>query len=300
MKEISYFDFYAEEGVDSYINKSISNVGLFNEILTDRSAVVSQMLSFPEDRNKELLLKIKKITGLTESVIKEINVADEVMNLNAINLFGCTSVSKDGKIGQTLDLFTLDLCVVREPDALYVTMPPYLAIMGMGRKVAFVTNFISGPVRANGIPISHMRRELMRRDSVRDAIAYLESIDRSNTVNFLISDGEKVVNVECKPDRIVIDEPKNSVIAHTNHFVAPNIHDDTQCPRLTKANKLLSTTDYDIRAILDDASINLPIHPITENYGFGSIVHLVMDVKEKIFKYRDPFMKDYKELKLEV
>lgn len=299
MKPVSYFDFTTCEGIELYCEKARNNVELFNKILGTRADVIGEMLNFDsESLNFDLITKIAKITGLSRLTIKGINVADEVLNLNHTNLFGCTSVGIGSKIGQTLDLFTLDLCVVREPDALYVTMPPYLTLMGIGKHLAFVTNFLSGPVRANGIPISHMRRELLRRNDLDEAVKYLTNIQRSNTVNFLMVDENRILNVETSPDEMLIHEQDSQgFLAHTNHFVKRPFTEDTSCPRLTRANQMLKEGSK-IKHILEDKNVFVPISPLNEDYGFGSIIQVEMDAKNKTLAYKDSSMSDYVELRL--
>lgn len=209
---------------------------------------------------------------------------------------GCTSIAQNGVIGQTLDLFTVDLVVVREGDAVYITMPPYLTIMGMTPRLAFCTNFINGEVK-DGVPISSIRRNLLRQQSLGQAINYLLNVDRATLANFLVSDGENAVDVELSLNSTRIHQQRKNELgeycAHTNHLVCPNFEDDEQCPRLKRAVELLKE-GKDIAAILDDSVIRQRIMPVPFfDVDFGSIVHVSMDVKKKKMLYRDPSMKEY-------
>lgn len=311
MEQVSYCNLDTGEGLESYVKKAHANVKLFEKILGDRADVIGQMVNFHDtSANVELLKKIAQLTGLSELTVKGVNVADEVMNMNGINLFGCTSVGAGTKIGQTLDLFTLDLCVVREGGALYITMPPYLCLMGMGPHVSMVTNFLSGPVRPNGVPISHMRRSILRQDRASDVCErYLYHIERANTVNFLVADDRgDMFDIELGPDQKIIIHDSERVrpltlpdglpagrprqegfLAHTNHFVQRNWTEDRVCPRLIRAIELLRQ-EKPLDEILEDSFIDHAPMEFTPDYGFGTIIKVIMDVKDKTFTYKDPFM----------
>lgn len=322
MKPVSYFNLATGEGRDSYIEKAHSNVALFDKILGGKADFIGSAVTFPETGpNHELLLKIKEITGLSMATIKGVNVADEIMNINGTSQFGCTSVGSGSRIGQTLDLFSLDLAIVREGGALYVTMPPYLCLMGIGQHVAFVTNFLSGSVNFTNLPISHVRRDILRQPNIIEIHKSFFKVGRPNAVNFLLADdSEDLYDIEVSSHGVLSHETvtdlmisvpmaewrdkgltgltkQDGFIAHTNHLVSPNFYEDKSCPRLRRATELLRQ-GRPLEEVLDDKVINLSVSEIAEGYGFGTIVQVIMDVAAKTLKYKDPSMADWSELKL--
>lgn len=298
MQPITYFEFETDKGLETYISKSKQNIKLFESIFRmSPEKFNNQAFEVPEGENSELIKKISQTTGLSFEITKGVNRADEALNSqDLINMFGCTAIAKNNVVGQTMDLFTVELCLVREKEALYVTMPPYLTLMGMSKNIAFCTNYIPGIVQ-EGVPVSHIRRDLLRQKNVDKCIKYVEGIKRTTPVNFLVTDGNKTVDLELTPDDVkVYDAAKNGkdeYCAHTNHLIKPNFVEDKYCPRLKKAVQLLQKNEK-LENILDNEGIYMPVLPITGDYGFGTIVQVVMDVKNRKFTYKDNSMKEYK------
>ena len=120
-----------------YTKKAHMNVALFKALFGNHADPMLKEFEIPNDRNGKQMLAISALTDLPMTAVHMVNVADECLNrnMNITNLvndkLGCTSVSTPGIVGQTLDLYTVDLTIVRDKDSLYVTMPPYLALFGM-------------------------------------------------------------------------------------------------------------------------------------------------------------------------
>ncbi len=304
MQQISYFDFCTKEGLDLYISKARSNADLFNKIFhfsPEGFRKKNPKFKVSGEDNVKIIREISQITRLPLELVEGINLGDEILHSQGLpEGFGCTSVSLDGVIAQTLDLFTVDLSLVKEQDALYVTMPPYLTLMGMNKHISFCTNVVAGPVQG-GIPVSHMRRDLLRCKSLNETLDYLKSIERATSVNFLISDGRNVVDAEVTTSNVNVYgsvENKNGIkyCAHTNHLVHPDFLSDNSCSRLKRAVSLLKKSK-NLDFILQDSHINVPIF-YQQEIGFGSILQIIMDVGNGKLCYKDPFMKNYGELQL--
>ncbi len=300
MRPISYFNLETLEGKDEYVLKANENVELFEKIFRVSPDLLNQpRFKIGGDENGGLLKKISEITGIPTEIVQGVNCADEALNAQDLALFGCTAVGIDGVVGQTLDLFTVDLSIVSEKDALYITMPPYLTLMGMSKNLAFCTNYIPGSVK-KGVLVSHLRRNLLRQKSLDEAVNYLKSVERTTNVNFLITDGKKVVDAELTPEEVILHDTvfRNNkfFFVHTNHLLNDTIFNDSYCPRLKKTVRMVQDSKSH-QEIFDAFGINMPV---CENFGvgFGSIVKVVMDVKNKTLSYKDTFMDEYKKLEL--
>lgn len=292
-------DFGSDQGLASYKEKVYINNQVFRTLFGGSPSDFADKLEFPEGPNLDLINLIHKKYEVSLNYVKGINLSDECINLqSAAHLqqylhkgFGCTSIAKQGVIGQTLDLFTVELCIVREGGCLYVTMPPYLCLLGLGPSIAMCTNHLFDQVRFSGIPVSFIRRQLLRCKSLEDAVDFLSKCQPTTSVNFMLSDGKKVINVEVSRKGIRVLEPEKDQLAHTNHVIS-TYQTDKFCPRLNTARKLLSQGE-EVAQILDADGIVQPIQA-----EFGTIISVWIDPKTKTLGYRDPDQKTYTQLTL--
>lgn len=303
MANIDYVDLNRCNDSDraNYRANAENNLRFFNEImgrLEDIPSDAKDLFDKPRDENAVLMERISELGKIELEEAENFNIVDEILNLSTrfTDNFGCTSVGRNGIIGQSLDLYDVDLSIVREKNSLYVTVPPYLAVFGMNENLAFCTNYLQGPVK-QGVPVSQIRRNLLRQDTIESCFDYLESIPRATTVNFLLSDGKKSVDLEVAPDKSLIHEQNlnggNYFNAHTNHFVKGDIIGDGSCPRLKRAVELLGNGER-IEKILDDSQISIPVVPNQLGVGFGSIIKVIMDVRNRLFFYKGPTESEYK------
>lgn len=302
MSEINYIDLDRcnENDRKNYRKKSLSNLNIFGKIFGNYVREIHSSLSsflFDEENNK-LMKRCGEISGTGFDFVKIVNLSDEHLNYSSSfqEHFGCTSIGKDGVIGQTPDLYTVDLSLIKEGGALYATMPPYLTLMGMNEHIAFCTNYLFSEVRT-GVPVSNLRRNLLRQKSIDGIVNYLNNVKRTTAVNFLITDGKNMLDIESTPAELKIHESNKSkkgskdFIAHTNHILKEPMICDTSCDRLSRAVTLLER-DYELRDVLNDETITVPIG-FNGGIGFGSIIKVIMDVKNKSFYYKEPSSLDY-------
>lgn len=298
MGRVNYVDFERLNSTDvrNYNSKKNYNLRLFRNLLGQDLEGIPRVngLSETEEDNSLLIDKISSITSLSPELVEKVNTVDEMLNTVPLSIpgFGCTSIGQNGRIGQTMDLFTVGLSIVRESDCLYLTFPPYLSLLGMNRNLAFCTNFLFGEVN-RGRPISHIRRDLLRKSSLDEVIDYLEGTKKASPVNLMVTDGVNTLNIESLPDRIKIEEQGDNGIAHTNH-VTGNQYTDQSCPRLSTARHEL-TKGKRIEEILDHTKIAVPIYG-NGSIGFGSIIKVVMDPRTGEFSYKEPSQKKYSKI----
>ena len=282
------------KGGDSYSAKAYYNYEIFKTLFGGSPSDWASKLaaSNKQGLNWKRSQYISKKFGLTEDYVAGINLADECINyqsganlLQHLQNYGCTSVAVDHIIGQTLDLFTVELCIVRDGDAIYVTMPPYLCLLGMGKYLAMCTNHLFDTVSFAGVPISHIRRTLLDLTSLGDAIHYLKGIKPTTSVNFIISDGKESVDIEVSQKGIEIIYPhtngQNRLLAHTNHVLSTPFYKDTGCLRLQTAGQSL----FDGNGIESSLTKTGVVQPIAAQ--FGTIITVWLDPKERILAYKD-------------
>ncbi len=304
MKKTSYVNFNTNEGLESYREKASRNLSVFAAIFGFKPASAAK-LAFQnvDEENQRLIAEIAKRTQLPTADVQGMNYSDELLSSSPNNpLFGCTAVGKNGIIGQNLDLFTLDLTVVREDDVLYLTMPPYLTLFGMNREIAFCTNYLPYSV-TSGVPLSYIRRNILRQHSLPEAVKYLSQVHSATAANFFLSDGSQMCNIEVLPSgarvQNAIPSANSTYFAHTNHTLQRDIRQDQSCPRLSQAVKRLET-DRDIESILLERGVYVPIEKIEQKsaLGFGSIITVILDPLRGTFSYNDCFMDDFNQISL--
>ena len=146
MQKTTYVDFDTGEGVLTYTKKAKRNIAFFASLFANVNELPFQK---PEGENKQLIEKICRLTALSQLKVEMINYGDELLNAEGrlLENFGCTAIAKNKSVGQTLDFFTVDLTIVREKDCLYVTMPPYLALLGMNKIWLFAQIIYPVPLR---------------------------------------------------------------------------------------------------------------------------------------------------------
>jgi hypothetical protein len=303
----TYVNLLTKEGGDSYSSKAYYNYEIFKMLFGGSPSDWASKLpaSAKQGLNWNRILNISKKFGLTEDYVAGINLSDECINYQSganlrqhLQNWGCTSIAVEHVIGQTLDLFTVELCVVRDGEATYVTMPPYLCLLGMGKHLAMCTNHLFDSVSFDGVPISHIRRTLLDLASLDEALAYLRSVKPTTSVNFILSDGKEAIDVEVSQKGITITHPytngKNRLLAHTNHVLPIPFYKDTQCNRLQTVS----------RSLLDgngvEHSLGKPgvVQPIDTTAQFGTIITVWLDPKERILAYKDPGQTTFTQLKV--
>lgn len=278
-------DFRFGEGADAYIARAQNNIKFFHKLFGRQPRTWEDQLWLRKGHNWDRLNHIIERFKLHSGDVFGVNLGDEAINFNPYQMqqnLGCTSIAKDGIIGQTLDLFTVELCLVRELESLYLTFPPYLAVMGMNRNIAFCTNHLFDTVKSEGTPISHIRRSLLDLHSIEEVLKYLNLVTPTTAVNLLITDGKETVDVELGHKGMQVHNPVDGTLAHTNHVLEECFTKDFNCLRLARAAKQLGE-GWGVIQTLEHDDI---VQPISEE--FGTIVTVVMDVKNGTFHWRDP------------
>lgn len=305
----TFVDFDTGAGKDSYSSKAYYNSEIFRHLFGGSPSDWGSKLAIRSGVNWDRMQKIAKDFGLSTDYVQGINLSDECINFQSasdlqqhLQNWGCTSVASGHIIGQTLDLFTVELCIVKDGDATFVTMPPYLCLLGMGKHLAMCTNHLFDKVNFAGMPISHLRRTLLDLGSIGEAVAYLKSVVHkgvTTSVNFMISDGTQAVDIEVTPQAVRVLYPKQvegipAVQAHTNHLLPTTFDQDTQCARLQIASKGL----LEKKSVEDTLCQMGVVQPIDEAAQFGTIITVWLDPKERILAYKDPGQDTFTRLKV--
>lgn len=141
-----------------------------------------------------------------------------------------TTAAGNGLIGQNCDLpaFYSDLLVMVHlvpddgPEVLMLTPAGQVSYIGINSAgVGVCANFLSCAGWRAGFPRYLLTRLAMRHDTVDDAAEALRAVPRASSRNVMLADGrDRAVDLETTPTRDAVLEPRDGLIAHSNHFVA--------------------------------------------------------------------------------
>ncbi|MGH2350920.1 MAG: C45 family autoproteolytic acyltransferase/hydrolase, partial [Chloroflexota bacterium] len=183
---------------------------------------------------------------------------------------GCTSVASRGQrgvvVGHTEDsspeaidgLYLLDATIVEPQSASGATRSRFLALnyaqtlpgcaaAANEHGLIVLVDALPDPDRRVGAPRHFVSRALLDLPSIDAAIDHLRTTERGGGWNYLLAQGERIVNVETTATRVVVQEVDGSgTYAHSNHYLDDTLAADTGDPRpnslarLTRALELVS------------------------------------------------------------
>ncbi|MFC5728918.1 MULTISPECIES: C45 family autoproteolytic acyltransferase/hydolase [Nocardioides] len=201
-------------------------------------------LDWLETHRPDALVEMQGIAdgaGLPVSAIAALNFRTEIAYraVGTTALTECTvvgvdaSASADGHvyIGQNWDWLTelLELAILLDIDLeggrrlVTITEPGMLAKLGMNSSgVGLCVNLLGSDVNGIGGSFHTLARDVLQSTSALDGTWAVSSAERAGSGNFLIGGktGE-VVDLEYNPKRYDLLFPRNGVVAHANHFLAP-------------------------------------------------------------------------------
>ncbi len=138
-------------------------------------------------------------------------------------------------LGQNLDTeyISKNLAVVLhikaddQPEAFFVCHPGNLGWMGLNRSpLGVCVNTLHLKSNPRGLPVQFMVREILRRKSLSEAVDFLTRTRQGAAQNFMVADGEQVVDFEGSAkgcDQFVPFEGSRRVY-HTNHPLVNDEH----------------------------------------------------------------------------
>ena len=155
-------------------------------------------------------------------------------------------------VGQNLDWYSAleglecVLCIYDEEnrvDVITPSNPGVIGTMGMNSHgIGITTNAMSGLLNTSlqGLPVNFILRKVLSCKTLKEARAFLTSIQHASAENYIVGDKESIVNFECSANKVTTYVPhKNSNwVCHTNH---PLINDDTIFP--IKSSRTSTTFD---------------------------------------------------------
>lgn len=109
-------------------------------------------------------------------------------------------------------------------ETLIYTHPGVPAYMGMNSAgLCILWMAIDNGERSPGVPTNVLIREMLRFESLKDAVAFLEKTPRTLPNNYLLSHtAEGICNIECSPAAIYPKYDK-SILYHANHIMEENM-----------------------------------------------------------------------------
>lgn len=113
------------------------------------------------------------------------------------------------------------------PAILMLTPAGQVSYIGMNdRGMSVFANFINTGGWRAGFPRYLLSRTVLENESIDDALAKLATIPRASSRNVLIMDrAGDAIDIELAVEREARLDPVDGVIAHSNHFVAAELHD---------------------------------------------------------------------------
>jgi isopenicillin-N N-acyltransferase like protein len=139
-------------------------------------------------------------------------------------------------IGQNADLpeFYADISVVVElvfddlPTVLMLTPAGQVSYIGINdRGLGVFANFVTCDGWRVGFPRYLLSRLALTRETVDDAIAAIDSVPRASSRNLILCDAHgNAADLETTPTRSARLNPEDGLLAHSNHYVAPELQEE--------------------------------------------------------------------------
>lgn len=138
-----------------------------------------------------------------------------------------------------------------EPSILMIAEAGIVSGKGLNSKgIGVCFNALSTGSGQPGVPIHVILRKILDAPALGDAVEAVSGVTRAGSGNFLVGTAEgELLNVEAAPGDFGVLLPEEGFLAHTNHFLSPNLlgnvrdHGKSLLPdtfhRLSRINSLL-------------------------------------------------------------
>jgi isopenicillin-N N-acyltransferase-like protein len=230
------------------IRKGISNYSFMFESFSGMSWVEAKeraksYIPFITEYSPQLIEEMKGIAegaNLHFDDIVTLNSRSEIVPDNTLD--GCTafgvssSVSKDGVayVCQNWDWIrrqgdTLVILQIKQeeplPQLLLIAEAGIISGKGLNSAgIGVCFNALSTGKGKPGVPIHILLREIMSSPTLGDAVEAVARAERASSGNFLVGTAEgEIINIESAPSDFGVLYAEKGYLAHTNHFLSPNI-----------------------------------------------------------------------------
>jgi len=125
-----------------------------------------------------------------------------------------------------------------EFQVLLFTWAGMLGVSGVNQRgVAVVRNALPGAGSPGGLPTAMIQRRILAAKDLDGALAVLHELPGVASVNYVLADPDRVVDVEKTAEGVVLTEPTDAqpFLAHTNHALASEAPSDDRDPGETRA-----------------------------------------------------------------
>lgn len=197
-------------------------------------AIVTQHTSFMEAINreaKELLDEVNGIAdgaGLDRKLLLCYNLGEEIYSYCTANFEQCSNIAISGKTRNTM-AYNQDLPLFlhgqKKPVLLefeshvVFSMPGSIGLSGASTD--FVVSCNSLPMlkmNRSGLPLSFCLRKLLEKQSLEEAIRFLEDTPLAIPQNLMIANPDTILNLECSNAGLVgLSLGPTKAVIHTNH-----------------------------------------------------------------------------------
>jgi isopenicillin-N N-acyltransferase like protein len=110
----------------------------------------------------------------------------------------------------------------RGPEALVLTAAGLIGLTGVTRTGlgVCVNALLMLPHSTRNLPVAFVLREVLRRDCVADAAAFLRAVPHASGQHYALADRGGAVGLECSCASVAEVPPADGVLVHTNHPLA--------------------------------------------------------------------------------
>jgi isopenicillin-N N-acyltransferase-like protein len=152
-----------------------------------------------------------------------------------------------------------------------------------------------------GVPVHVLLRALLKRSSVRDAVAFCEKLSFGGSSNILMADrGGDAASLEFSPKGLRVVRGEGATLCHTNHFVHPEatawqatqVPNLSSLPRLERAQEHAATRPRhgveDLKRLLRDETAGLlsicrkPDRSLPPEAQIESVASVIMELSRGV------------------
>lgn len=227
--------------------------------------------------------KVDHLALFADSVYELSTYSESEVPAHCTDVAVTTSLTADGhllvahnndlSLGDEDDIVAIEWKVDGEPTIFTLGIGPWISVGWNDAGLSVTGNEVAPKDEGVGIPRLLQVRDVLTRTTLSDATRAILHPARASSYNWVVAQGDAVMSIEGSATTAeAISPSEDGTLAHTNHYVHPEMLDYESSPRvegsgarLSRAGKLLSeslgeaVTRTRLRAILSDHEGNEPL-----------------------------------------
>lgn len=235
-----------KDTINNFLNDNRARINLLRQIPLEEEIIQSQVKQHAaviEAQLPEIAMELKGLAeganiSYEDAVLLQIRVELSAYNEQDILEGDCSTAAFHTSSNQIITGQTIDLpgnmtelgCIFRimperegSPEILMYGFAGLLGYMGLNSHgLSININMVVSDSWQPGVSPYLLVRHLLTLSSIDECIDELKRITLSSSRSFLITDRNRMVNIECSPNKFKIIE--GDVLMHTNHY----LHNDLQ------------------------------------------------------------------------